>query len=487
MEKVLIVEDELHARTGLTELIESWGYRTEGAADGVEGLERILEWAPAVVVTDLKMPRMDGMELLARIMELPQRIVVVMLTAQGSIESAVEAMRKGAYDYIPKPVDPVRLRTILQNAVRQRESDVELEVTRRQLRDTGKLGPLVGSSPQMKAIFSMIERVAPSNVSVLVTGESGTGKELVARALHELSARRNKPFVAVNCAAIPETLIESEIFGHEKGAFTGAVERRAGCFELAEEGTLLLDEIGEMPAATQAKLLRVLEDRRLRRLGSKVETPVDVRVVAATNKDPEQAVANGDLRGDLYYRLNVFNIQMPPLREHPKDVEAIAEKMIMDMNERHHCMVSGMKDGLLRKLEEYQWPGNVRELRNTIERATILAGSGLIGEEHLPPHFGEPGFAPLASRPRQPGRDSGIRDVEAIKAEAARLMRERQMVQVEVGTTVNEAERQLILKTLESTHNNKTKAAEILGISAKTLQNKLKEYSSSGDDGTEQA
>jgi DNA-binding NtrC family response regulator len=485
LEKVLIVEDELHARTGLTELIESWGYRTEGAADGVEGLERILEWAPAVVVTDLKMPRMDGMELLARIMELPQRIVVVMLTAQGSIESAVEAMRKGAYDYIPKPVDPVRLRTILQNAVRQRESDVELEVTRRQLRDTGKLGPLVGSSPQMKAIFSMIERVAPSNVSVLVTGESGTGKELVARALHELSARRNKPFVAVNCAAIPETLIESEIFGHEKGAFTGAVERRAGCFELAEEGTLLLDEIGEMPAATQAKLLRVLEDRRLRRLGSKVETPVDVRVVAATNKDPEQAVANGDLRGDLYYRLNVFNIQMPPLREHPKDVEAIAEQMIMDMNERHHCTVSGMKDGLLKKMEEYQWPGNVRELRNTIERATILAGSGLIGVEHLPPHFGEPGFAPLASRPRQAGRESGIRDVEAIKAEAARLMREQQMVQVQVGTTVNEAERQLILKTLESTHNNKTKAAEILGISAKTLQNKLKEYSSSGDDATE--
>ena len=199
----------------------------------------------------------------------------------------------GAYDYLPKPVDPVRLKTILQNASRQRESDVELEATRRQLRDTGVLGPLVGSSPEMKAIFTMIERVAPSNVSVLVTGESGTGKELVARALHDLSSRRLKPFVAVNCAAIPETLIESEIFGHEKGAFTGALERRAGCFELAEEGTLLLDEIGEMPTATQAKLLRVLEDRRLRRLGSKVETPVDVRVVAATNKDPQQAVASG--------------------------------------------------------------------------------------------------------------------------------------------------------------------------------------------------
>ncbi len=400
-----------------------------------------------------------------------------MLTAQGSIESAVEAMRMGAYDYIPKPVDPVRLRTILHNASRQREADVELEATRRQLRDTGVLGELVGSSPQMKDIFTLIERVAPSNVWVLVTGESGTGKELVARALHDLSARRLKPFVAVNCAAIPETLIESEIFGHEKGAFTGALERRAGCFELAEEGTLLLDEIGEMPMATQAKLLRVLEDRRLRRLGSKMETPVDVRVVAATNKDPEKAVASGELRGDLYYRLNVFNIQMPPLRDHLMDVSAIAEKMIDDMNERHHCTVAGLKDSLMRRLEEYKWPGNVRELRNTIERAVILAGSGMLGEEHLPPHFGEPGFAPPPSRG---AAVAALAAAEAAGRHASAVQRnldEPNTVRVEVGTTVNEAERQLILKTLESTHNNKTKAAEILGISSKTLQNKLKEYS----------
>src|SRR5882672_11510081 len=327
LEKVLIVEDEVHARSGLTELIESWGYRAECAADGLEGLEKVVAWAPAIVVTDLKMPRMDGMELLNRIGKLPQRIAVVMLTAQGSIESAVEAMREGAYDYIPKPVDPVRLKTILHNASRQREADVELEATRRQLRDTGVLGELVGSSPQMKDIFTLIERVAPSNVSVLVTGESGTGKELVARALHDLSARRLKPFVAVNCAAIPETLIESEIFGHEKGAFTGALERRAGCFELAEEGTLLLDEIGEMPAGTQAKLLRVLEDRTLRRLGSKTETTIDVRVSAATNRDPQSAVAEGSPRGDLFYRLNVFNIEMPSLRDHRDDIPAIVVHM----------------------------------------------------------------------------------------------------------------------------------------------------------------
>ncbi|HEY0265077.1 MAG TPA: sigma-54 dependent transcriptional regulator [Granulicella sp.] len=469
MEKVLVVEDEQNARTGLTELIESWGYRAEGAADGVEGLEKITQWSPTIVVTDLKMPRMDGMELLSRIAELPQRLTVVVLTAQGSIESAVEAMRMGAYDYIPKPVEPVRLKTILQNASRQREADVALEVTRRQLRDTGVMGPLVGSSPEMKAIFNLLERIAPSNVSVLVTGESGTGKELVARALHEMSSRRTKPFVAVNCAAIPETLIESEIFGHEKGAFTGAIERRAGCFELAEEGTLLLDEIGEMPAATQAKLLRVLEDRRLRRLGSKVETPVDVRVIAATNKNPTDAVANGELRGDLFYRLNVFNIQMPALRNHISDVKLIAEKMIDDMNERHHCEVSGMTDPLLAKLLSYDWPGNVRELRNTIERATILAGKGLLGVEHLPPNFGQPGFSPVA---QAGGRTAPAAGGVTIPMAAS----DDNSVRVAVGTTVDEAEKQLILRTLLSTHNNKTKAAEILGISSKTLQNKLKEY-----------
>jgi transcriptional regulator with PAS, ATPase and Fis domain len=291
-----------------------------------------------------------------------------------------------------------------------------------------------------------------------------------------MSPRKNKPFVAINCSAIPETLIESEIFGHEKGAFTGALERRAGCFELAEEGTLLLDEIGEMPIATQAKLLRVLEDRRLRRLGSKIETPVDVRVVAATNKDPEKAVSSGELRGDLYYRLNVFNIQMPPLRDHLMDVSAIAEKMIDDMNERHHCTVAGLKDSLMTRLEGYKWPGNVRELRNTIERAVILAGSGMLGEEHLPPHFGEPGFAPPPSRGGAVTEPVGSH-AGAHSGEVQRYLDEANTVRVEVGTTVDEAERQLILKTLLATHNNKTKAAEILGISSKTLQNKLKEYS----------
>ena len=447
-EKVLIVEDEMHARTGLTELVASWGYRAQCAADGIEGLEKATAWAPSIVVTDLKMPRMDGMELLRRIGEMPEKVCVVMLTAQGSIESAVEAMRMGAWDYLPKPVDPARLRGILQSAARQKEA--EKVETARVVKQAGVLGGLVGSTAEMKAVFNLIERVASSNVSVLVTGESGTGKELVARALHDLSSRRNKPFVAVNCAAIPETLIESEIFGHEKGAFTGAMERRAGCFELAEEGTLLLDEIGEMPAATQAKLLRVLEDRKLRRLGAKAETPVDVRVVAATNKDPMEAVAAGELRGDLFYRLNVFNIQMPPLRAHLGDVGAIAARMIADMNEKHGCEVTGVSDDLHARLLSHKWPGNVRELRNTIERAVVLAGKGTLGVEHLQAGFGET---------------------------QVRLRNESDTaVHVEVGTTVDEAEKQLILKTLDSTHGNKTRAAEILGISTKTLQNKMKEY-----------
>jgi DNA-binding NtrC family response regulator len=402
------------------------------------------------VLTDFKMPRMDGMELLARLAEQQQPIAVVLLTAQGNIEIAVDAMKAGAYDFIQKPVDTARLKQILQNAARQRGTTLELEATRRKLRDTGVLGTMVGSSPAMQEIFRLVEMVAPSTASVLITGESGTGKEMVARTIHDLSPRKNKPFVAINCSAIPETLIESEIFGHEKGAFTGALERRAGCFELAEEGTLLLDEIGEMPIATQAKLLRVLEDRKLRRLGSKAETPVDVRVLAATNKVPEEAVATGHLRNDLYYRLNVFNIHLPGLREHKDDVPQLVEALLADMNAKHGREVASVSDVVLQLFSNYHWPGNVRELRNTLERAVIVCEGSLIEPRHLPPNFG-----------------SGMPKVAASDGEGIRL---------EVGTTVEEAERILILKTLAATNNNKTRAAEILGISLKTLHNKLKEY-----------
>jgi len=455
--KVLIVEDEPHALTGLAELISGWGYRTETARDGIEGWEKALVFDPAIVVTDLKMPRLDGIGLLTKLTEegsgLHSKLAVVVLTAMGSIQLAVDAMKLGAYDFLQKPVDSTRLRTILANATRQRETEIELEVARRRLRESGVLGKLVGSSRAMREIFGMIEQIAPSNVCVLITGESGTGKELVARTLHDLSPRKARPFVAVNCAAIPETLIESEIFGHEKGAFTGAAERRAGCFELASGGTLLLDEIGEMPAGTQAKLLRVLEERKLRRLGARTEQDVDVRVLAATNRDPSEAVAQGQLRADLYYRLNVFNIVMPPLREHLEDVTAMSEAMLDEMNLKHGRKVSGIAPSMLDRLTSYDWPGNGRELRNTIERAVILCPDGApLDAGHLPPGFGKtqaPGAQPL----------------------------DPDMVAVRVGSTVDEAERLLILRTLEANGQNKTRAAEILGVSLKTLHNKLKEYS----------
>lgn len=450
-ERVLIVEDEDNERSGMSDLISAWGYRTETAIDGMDAMDKLGQFTPGIVVTDLKMPRMDGMELLQRLAQESQPVAVIVLTAQGSVDTAVQAMKIGAYDFIEKPVNPTRLRTILQNAVRQRGMEVELEATRRKLRDTGLLGPLIGSSRKMHEVFRLVEMVAPSTASVLVTGESGTGKELVARTIHQQSTRRDKPFVAINCAAIPETLIESEIFGHEKGAFTGAFERRVGCFELAEGGTLLLDEIGEMPIGTQAKLLRVLEDRKLRRLGSKVETSVDVRVIAATNKVPEEAVAKGELRNDLYYRLNVFSINMPPLREHREDLADLVKSLIAEINEKHGRSVAMVSEAVMNIFSNHSWPGNVRELRNTLERAIIVCEGSVIETRHLPPGFGQ-------VTPKPP----------VLEANAVRLG---------VGTTVGEAERLLIMKTLESTNNNKTRAAEILGISLKTLHNKLKEYS----------
>ena len=458
--KVLIVEDEPHALMGLAELISGWGYCTETARDGMDGWEKALAWNPAIVVTDLKMPRLDGIGLLTKLTEegsgLNANVAVVVLTAIGSIELAVDAMKLGAYDFLQKPVDATRLRTILSNATRQRETEIELEVARRRLRETGVLGALVGSSRSMREIFGLIEQIAASNVSVLITGESGTGKELVARTLHTLSPRKSRPFVAVNCAAIPEALMESEIFGHEKGAFTSAVERRAGCFELASGGTLLLDELSEMPLAMQAKLLRVLEERKLRRLGARSEQDVDVRVLAATNRDPGRAVAEGHLRPDLFYRLNVFNIAMPPLREHLEDLPALAEAMLSEMNKKHGRRVSGVASSMLDRMSSYHWPGNARELRNVIERAVILCADGApLDAGHLPPGF---------ARTQAPAEQTMDADI----------------VPVRVGSTVDEAERQLILRTLEATGQNKTRAAEILGVSLKTMHNKLKEYGGAG-------
>src|SRR5437016_3021511 len=310
-ERVLIVEDDSAARVGLEQLVKSWGFMAESATDGEEALEKVTTFRPAIVISDLVMPRLDGLGLLRALQAQGADVTTLLLTAQGTVETAVQAMKEGAYDYLTKPVDIQRLKILLDKIVERLEAMREVKVLRRQLREHGAFGPMIGSGAEMRKIYSVIEQAAPTSASVLITGESGTGKELVAQTIHQLSPRAGFPFIAINCAAIPETLLESEIFGHEKGAFTGAADRRQGCFELADRGTLFLDEIGEMTPPTQVKLLCVLQERRFRRLGGRVEQSVDVRMIAATNIDPLEAVQNGKLREDLYHRLNVFAFRLP--------------------------------------------------------------------------------------------------------------------------------------------------------------------------------
>ncbi len=457
--RVLVVDDEENQRRGLAGMITAWGMIAETAADGEEALEKIAEFSPHVMITDLMMPRMDGFELLRRLSAEGADVTTIVLTAFGTIENAIATVHDlGAFWFLEKPIQARVLQVLLERAAARSRMAEETERLKRQLSYQGVLGDLVGSSPPMQHVFSLVRQVAPSRASVLVTGESGTGKELAARAIHQLSARADGPFVAVNCAALPETLFESELFGHEKGAFTGALERRVGCFELAQGGTLLLDEIAEMPGATQAKLLRVLEDSRVRRLGGKREIQVDVRVIAATNRPLAEALQKGRLREDLYFRLNVFQISMPPLREHLEDLPQLIDVLLRDLNQKNGCRVIGVTEEVLERFRQYTWPGNVRELRNVLERAAILAGEGTITAAFLPAGFGRSGPARAEFSPSAPGA-----------------------VTLPIGTTVAEAEKALILRTLEHTKNNKTRAAEILGISLKTLFNKLKEYSAADE------
>ena len=412
-----------------------------------------------MIVTDLMMPRMDGFELMKRLGADSNMPPAIVLTAFGNIETAIQTIHDlGAYWFLEKPIQPAALRVLLERASAQSQLAEETDRLQRQLSYSGVLENMVGTSPQMQQVFQVIQQVAPSKASVLVTGESGTGKELVARAIHQLSNRRAGPFVAINCAAMPETLMESELFGFEKGAFTGAFERRAGCFELAQHGTLLLDELAEMPSGTQAKLLRVLEDSRVRRLGGKSEISVDVRVIAATNRNLDEALKKGDLREDLYYRLNVFQIALPPLRQRMSDLPALCEALITHLNRKHSCNVTYVTQDVMDAFKKFSWPGNIRELRNVLERAVIMAGEGAIQMSHLPYDFG----VSVGSRPPAPNFEPDT-------------------VRLPVGTTVSEAEKALIQLTLQHTKNNKTRAAEILGISLKTLFNKLKEYGASAE------
>src|SRR3974390_506397 len=457
-DRILIVEDEDNARKGYEQLLQRWGYDVVGVPSAEEALARFSTFQPDTLIADVELPGMNGLDLLHQLGDELRHVPAIIITGKGSEERAVAAIESGAFWYIEKPLKGPVLRALLDRALSKARDAQNLAVLQRQLREAGRIGDLVGGSKPMQEVMRVIEMAAPSSASVLITGETGSGKEILARAIHKLSPRNNGPFVPINCSAIPESLMESEIFGHERGAFTGAAERRLGCFELADGGTLLLDEIGEMPAPTQAKLLRVLEDHKVRRLGSKTETPVDVRVLAATNKDPEQAVANAQLRQDLYFRLNVFHIHLPPLREHKEDIPLLAEHILRDVNAKHGKNVRGIGAEVLDIFMSHTWPGNIRELRNVLERAAIMSEKDLIMRSSLPGEFGK-----ISGK--------GSSDLSGIR--------------FPVGTTVDAMEKELILQTLQATGNNKTRAAELLGVSLKTLHNKLKEYGSEKSESAE--
>jgi DNA-binding NtrC family response regulator len=451
--RVLIVDDEPAVAETLRDMLQDWGYETALASDGRAGLANVEEFRPSVVITDVYMPNLDGFGLLREMRELHPDVAVILLTGLGTVEMALRAIQEeGAFHYFEKPIDFRKLRLVVERAAEYSEARRENDALRRQLRDRGAFGELVGTSDLMRQIYALIEQVAPSTASVLITGESGTGKELVARTIHALSPRKNASFVAINCSAIPETLMESELFGHERGAFTGAAARRLGCFELASGGTLLLDEISEMPFSLQAKLLRVLEDRRIRRLGGSHEIPTDARVLAATNRDPAEAVRRGEFREDLLYRLNVITIELPPLRRRREDIPLLAQHLATQLAERHERPARFFSPAAVEALQAYSWPGNVRELRNVIERAVIICSGEAIERHHLAPY-------PLDQRARA---------------------REQDTITLPVGTPIEEVERRMILRTLQKTDNNKTRAAELLQISLKTLHNKLRHYRETG-------
>jgi len=449
---ILVVDDNADERSDVAQMVASLGYQITEAADGSEALRKLASSQINVILTDLVMPRMDGIALLRDLAARGDKTPTIVLTGCGSIDHAISVVHDlNAFWFLEKPVRPGVLRALLERAVQQNQLLQQAELLSNQLSYQGVLGDLIGDSPSMKEVFSIIRQVAPTTASVLITGESGTGKELVARAIHSFSRRASGPFVAINCAALPEELIESEMFGHEKGAFTGAVERRAGCFEQAHGGTLLLDEIGDMPVGTQAKLLRVLEESKVRRLGSTQASSVDVRVLAATNRRPQTAIQDNRLREDLFYRLNVFHIDLPPLRQRKNDIPAIAAGLIRDLNKKHSCRVTQIAPDVIARFQTYSWPGNVRELRNVVERATIVAGEGEIQLRHLPGSF----------VPQPPG---------PVQEES------RDTLSIRVGERLEDIERAYIRLVLNYTNNNKTRTAEVVGLSVRALHYKLNAY-----------
>jgi len=443
--RIVVVEDDAATREAWRELIASWGFGVATAEDGVAALEVVSSFRPDLLLLDLRLPRKDGLTVLKELREHGIAVVTIVVSGEGEIPDAVRAIKLGASDYLCKPVDIAHLKQLIEGMFADGRRGQQ---ARRNPADADQNEELVGSSTSMARVRSLIEQVAPTSASVIILGESGTGKEMVARAIHRRSRRNQQPYVAINCAAVPETLIESELFGHERGAFTGAEQRRPGCFELASGGTLLLDEIGEMKVEVQAKLLRVLEENRFRRLGGTSEIAANVRVIAASNRDLEAARHDGRFREDLYYRLNVFSIKLPPLRERIEDLPLLADFFLRDLA-APAARVSGIHPDCMEVLKSYRWPGNIRQLRNAIERAVIVTPGPHITAADLPPEV----TRPAGSGPA---------------------------FEVSLGSSLDDVERQLIERTLEFARGNKARAAEILGVSLKTLYNRLERYQPKG-------
>jgi two-component system, NtrC family, response regulator len=449
--RVVVIDDEVNAASALQTLLEEDGYEVARAHEGASGLQLLERTDPDVVLTDLRMPGMDGLELLTRIKEIRPDTMVILMTAYGTVKTAVRAMKLGAEDYLGKPIDVEELEVVLQRAVDRKRLLEEARLLRERLDHKYNLANLVGESPGMLAAFKTIRQVASSSSSVLLLGESGTGKELFAQALHQNSPRRSKPFVRVACASLPETLLESELFGHEKGSFTGALYSRAGRFEAADGGTLFLDEIGDISPTVQVKLLRFLEEREFERVGGNRTYKVDVRIVAATHRDLQKKLEEGTFRDDLYYRLNVIEVTIPPLRERGGDVPLLALHFLAKYAAANGKTVT-LSDEALALLLQHRWPGNVRELENAIERAVVLADSGLLTPVHFPTLRRVAGSEPAAAPPGAPIP----------------------------GSTLAKIEREAILRTLEAVGGSTSRAAALLDISARKIQYKLKEYKQAG-------
>jgi len=501
-QKIIIIDDDMLTRVSTADLIKSWGYEVETAASCKEGMKLLNEAVPDVAIIDLRLPDGDGMGLLSFIREQHPEVDAIILTGHASIDSAIEAIKKGAENYLEKPSDPNRLLVTLKKIAEKKDMRSEILALRRQLQKMGAFGALIGKSEPMQKLYALIERVAASDVPVFITGESGSGKELVAQTIHSLGKRRLGRFVAINCGAVPPSLIENELFGHERGAFTGADQRRPGYFEMADGGTIFLDEITEMPTELQVKLLRVLEQHKFRRIGGRQEIEIDARVISATNRDPFKAIEEHKLREDLYYRLNVFPIHVPSLRDHLDDIPLLASYFLEVLNEKEGKHITSFEPPVLEMLQHYLWPGNVRELRNVLNRAYILAWTTRITEDCLPDALKANakasdglsatviagGFAvrearkgpvarlgePIAADKPKPDHSAAMPLKTPLVVRSA--SGESTTLEIQVGMSVDEVERLLITKTLEVNQGNKPRTAEVLGISLKTLYNKLERY-----------